>query len=55
MDWKTFKKNYRITNRKIQIEKNIQRVTEQHINSQMRIAHQLIISVNIFLIFEFFN
>ena len=29
---------YRITNRKIQIEKNIRRVTEQHIDSRMRVT-----------------
>ena len=36
---------HRITNRRIQKEKNIQCVTEQHINSRMCVAHELIISV----------
>ena len=51
---------YRITNRRIQIEKNIQQVTKQNINSLMRAAHELIISVvwsrvEYFSIFEFFD
>ena len=44
---------YRITNRRIQIEQNIQRVTKQHINS--RVNYQCCSVTSYLSIFEFFN